>query len=120
MQLCCVLKEESTYQQYLRSILAVWLAMLFVGNAAFQVFHNHEHATSHKHYDHTSVQKLVKSCEACDYLAHHQFVPILTANHFELMPQVKSPSVHAGRYYIGGYKFTLQGFTNKGPPAYLA
>ncbi len=116
MQFCCDLKRGSTYQQQVKNILAIWLVMIFVGTSLFQIFHHHKHHADHKHSNETSVQKWVKSCEVCDYLAHLHAVPILTAHHFELVPPVKSTAAFAGRYYIGFYKFTLQGFTNKGPP----
>lgn len=120
MQFCCNLKEEATYHHYVKSVLAVWLMMLFIGTSFFQIFHHHEHPAIDKQYHQTSVQKWVKSCEVCDYLAHHHAIPILTAHHFELTPPVKSNAAFAGRYYIGCYKFTLQGFTNKGPPSIIS
>jgi hypothetical protein len=89
--------------------------MLFVGTSIFQVFHHHEHLAHHKHYSQTSIQKWVKSCEVCHYLAHHHALP-LNADYFQLVLPVKPASAFPGRYYIGFYKFTLQGFTNKGPP----
>jgi len=117
MQFCCNLKREATYQQQIKNILAIWLMMLFVGTSLFQVFHHHEHLPNHKSYSQTSIQKWVKSCEVCDYLAHHHAVPVLNAHHFELVPPIIATSAFSGRYYIGFYKFTLQGFTNKGPPS---
>jgi len=117
MQFCCDLKKEAIYQHYVKSILAVWLMMLFMSTSFFQIFHHHhEELANHKYSSQTTIQKGIKSCEVCDYLGHHQAVPILNAHHFELTPPVKSTAAFAGRYYIGCYKFTLQGFTNKGPP----
>ncbi|MES2650573.1 MAG: hypothetical protein V4663_02480 [Bacteroidota bacterium] len=102
----------------MKSILAVWLMMLFVGTSFIQIFHHHhQDLPSQTHNNQTSIQKWAKSCEVCDYLAHHHAVPILNAHHFELTPPIKSTATFAGRYYIGCYKFTLQGFTNKGPPS---
>jgi len=120
MQFCCNLKREAAYQLHIKSILAIWLIILFVGNSLFQIFHHHKHLADHKQYSQTSIQKWVKSCELCDYMAHHHAVPILVAHHFELVPPVKPTAIFAGRYYIGFYKFTLQGFTNKGPPTVLS
>lgn len=118
MQFCCDLKKEATYQHYVKSILAVWLMTLFVVTSFFQIFHHHhQELPSHKHDNQTSIQKWVKSCEVCDYLAHHHAVPILNVHHFELITPVKSTAAFAGKYYMGCYKFTLQGFTNKGPPS---
>jgi len=117
MQFCCDLKKEATYQQYVKSILAIWLMILFIGTSFFQIFHHHhQDLPSHKYSNQTSIHKWVKSCEICDYLSHHHAVPILNVHHFELTPPIKSTAAFAGRYYIGCYKFTLQGFTNKGPP----
>jgi hypothetical protein len=116
MQFCCDLKREDKYQQYIKSTLAVWLMVLFMGTSFFQIFHHHQHPANDKHDHQTSIQKWVKGCEVCDYLAHHHTTPILTSHHFDLTPPIKSLTAFAGRYYIGCYKFTLQGFTNKGPP----
>ncbi len=117
MQFCCDLKKQATYQQYVKSILALWLIILFVGTSFLQIFHHHhQDSPGQEHHHQTSIQKLVKSCAVCDYLAHHHSVPILNVHHFEFTLPVKSAAAFAGRYYIGCYKFTLQGFTNKGPP----
>lgn len=116
MQFCCNLKRETIYKQQLKNIIAIWLMVFFVGTSLFQVFHHHIHGAHHNHYSETSVQKWVKSCEVCNYIAHHQLVPILNVHQIEMVPPVISTTEFAGRYNIGFYKFTLKGFTNKGPP----
>ncbi|SDD69806.1 hypothetical protein SAMN04488024_107134 [Pedobacter soli] len=121
MQFCCNLKGEATYLQYMKRVLAVWLMILFVVTSFFQIFHHHhQDLPTHRNNNQTSVKKWVKSCEVCNYLAHHHAEAILTAYHLELAAQIKPSAPFAGRYYIGCYKFTLQGFTNKGPPAIIS
>lgn len=58
-------------------------------------------------------------CKVCDYIIHKQSKHALIYHE----PIVKAPSTKPitplSRAYAGIYKFTLQGFSNKGPPTFL-
>ncbi|MCF3108098.1 hypothetical protein LL912_04855 [Niabella sp. CC-SYL272] len=61
------------------------------------------------------VKVVAEHCKVCDQIRHSSS-PDLSTPDTELASPMPVTPVHGGRYYIGFFKFTLQGFTNKGPP----
>lgn len=95
------------------------LVLLF--SHAVQAFHHHCKASHNNTSDHKI--SFVKGngnmhCDLCDQIVHQPSFDLAVVNPAisSLIPEVP---VHGGRYYIGFNKFTLQGFSNKGPPITL-
>lgn len=94
------------------------IALLFFSVWIVQAFHSHN-VSSGSTTDEECVYA-ADTCKICDYLAHKENkkfnispVPVLA------VPLSKAVTF-LSRSYAGRYKFTLQGFTNKGPPFSLA
>ncbi|MET1056587.1 MAG: hypothetical protein ABWY16_14860 [Pedobacter sp.] len=93
------------------------LVLLFLSISVIQAIHTHKRSaqTEQSAVDDDIVFEK-DQCKICDYFMHQQgkqefysFSYVLVAP----LPDVISYHTHT---FIGNYKFTLQGFTNKGPP----
>lgn len=93
--------------------------MLFLAMPTLQLVHFHsDTAELSTHTDQkTVIDKLSEQCKLCDFLAHKQFkefqLPVVNSLSIALIKPVKQ----YGNYIAINYAFTLNGFTNKGPPA---
>lgn len=97
---------------------AAFFALLVLFNIAVQSLHSHHpKQVTCEHAD----QKVLTSddafCVICDHFQHRNHSDTPTFSNIEITPPLPAVPVHGGRYYMGFCKFTLQGFTNKGPPA---
>ncbi|WP_129714033.1 hypothetical protein [Pedobacter sp. SYP-B3415] len=98
--------------------LAVLLLLIFVLLTGIRGLHYHD--SVHKPAASELSYAVADSCDVCDFLGHHNF------KDFDLPPALLMPEVPAlpsgvpAGSYIGIYKFTLQGFSNKGPPCPLS
>jgi hypothetical protein len=119
MQLCCELKKHYLHIiQKCYQLGALMLVLLFLSINVVQVFHHHQKAVQTEVTDND--QDTVSAsdlCQLCDYLMHKQGKEL-----FFIYPpvdvfQLPEPVCHTTSVFVGNYKFTLQGFTNKGPPA---
>ncbi|MGN7786646.1 hypothetical protein ACTJIJ_19080 [Niabella sp. 22666] len=99
---------------------AIGILFLFVMLFSYgaQALHHHYEAPQ----NHTSDRQLtfVKGnsnlhCDLCDQILHQSSFD-LAVSIPEISSRIPGIPAHGGRYYIGFYKFTLQGFSNKGPP----
>jgi hypothetical protein len=100
--------------------LSLSMAMLFLFLTTIQALHQHFIAIQKE--DVSNGQEYLKvsdTCAVCDYLNHqhnkefHLPAPVLVT------APIAKPVTLLSRSYAGIYKFTLQGFTNKGPPRNL-
>lgn len=100
----------------LRKITALLLVLLMLSIAFVTYFHTHAKETECDEHGGEWYGFPIGKCKVCDYLLHKKGKeisldhPVLLA---ELLPRPITPG---GRVYAGIYKFTLQGFANKGPP----
>jgi hypothetical protein len=97
--------------------LSGFIAMLLLFITVVQALHQHGSTTN---YDNGSESReyvdSTNKCVVCDYLSHHHNKEFhLPAPVLVTAPVIKPVTLHC-RSYAGIYKFTLQGFTNKGPP----
>lgn len=124
MNYCCnfaasVKKEQNHIALKLKQLSACLLLLLFLAMPTLQLFHFHSDTIqSSAHSDQkTVIDKLSEQCKLCDFLAHKQVkeyhLPI--ANSFSIA--LVKPAKQYGNYIAINYAFTLNGFTNKGPPA---
>lgn len=108
-------KSSGIQLQRAGSFLLVWL-FLFI--SAAQVLHVHpgSHMNDHEQCgDKEQLQGLDK-CSICDYYHHIQAKQIFWHHPVVLdvaLPQTRTINTQV---LIGNYKFSLQGYTNKGPP----
>ena len=101
--------------------MSVGMAMLLLYVTVIQALHHH--ATPADVNDISNSGGYVHSsnkCAVCDYLSHHQFDEYHLPAVDQITVPVNKPVTSLSRSYAGIYKFTLQGFTNKGPPLFLA
>lgn len=91
-------------------LAAVFMFIIFAG-----LLHNH-----HRSIPKTDDREIVYAPEKCDICAYYfhksskDFIHVLPVSFISLKPIV---SIFLYGFILGNYKFTLQGFSNKGPPA---
>lgn len=99
-------------------MVSLLMAFVFMAITAVQAFHKHTYPSLADNDDDTEYVYSSEKCAVCDYIVHKQ------TNHAHLSypPVMGIPVTKAvtllSKSFAGTYKFTLQGFTNKGPPAF--
>ncbi|WAC40287.1 hypothetical protein [Pedobacter sp. SL55] len=113
---------KRTYQNNKAKVFAsALLAILFLAIPFVQTLHSH-HAS--EELIHTTTEKSISSaaekCLICDYTAEIKGKQILMAH----LPVISIPTNVCATLntfvYTRIYKFTLQNFSNKGPPSLLS
>lgn len=116
------MKRRNTYRkEATKKFAAFLLTILFLSIPLVQTLHSH-HADDF--FDKTSTEESISSatekCLICDYTAEIKGKQILLAH----PPVISIPTNICATIntfvYTRIYKFTLQNFSNKGPPALLA
>lgn len=102
---------------------AMLLVMLFLSISVAQILHSHPKvsATPHTHqHDLDGGHQLsaADKCLICDYLAHQQSKEFYISHPLVLNVPLPDAITLNTNVFVGNYKFSLQGFTNKGPPAF--
>lgn len=119
MQLWCIVRRGyKSLKIKLQQGGSLLLVALFLFISAAQILHNHldKHNDLHESCgDHDQLQLLDK-CAVCDYYHHIQdkqiflhYLPVLVV----ALPKAITVNTYV---FVGNYKFSLQGYTNKGPP----
>ena len=119
MQLCCELKKRNkNILRRISKLASLLLVTLFFSISVIQASHNHKFSTPPKQSFNSSDEKVseANSCQICDYLAHIQSKQLFIVYAAVLVLAVSVPALFQRYSFVGNYKFTLQGFTNKGPP----
>lgn len=95
------------------------MLLLFLAMPTLQLFHLHDQATelSSQTDDKTVIDKLSEQCKLCDFLAHKQFKEFHLPKVIATVIISQQPVKIYGNYIAINYAFTLNGFTNKGPPS---
>jgi len=98
---------------------ALLLVVLFLSITIVQALHSHKSCLQIEQSFNSSDETVSNSnpCQLCDYLTHEQGKQLFISYGSALVLSVPEPIVFHAHNFIGNYKFTLQGFTNKGPPA---
>lgn len=104
---------------HLQSVGAFLLVWLFLFISAAQVLHVHPESAIADHEQCGEKEQLqgLDKCAVCDYFHHVQAKQIFWHHPVILvvaLPQIRTINTQV---LIGNYKFSLQGYTNKGPPA---
>jgi len=95
--------------------------VLFLSISIVQALHSHQQSLPTEQSASSSDQTVSDSnhCQLCDYLAHQQEKQSFTVYGIVFLLPVPNPIIFHPYGFVGNYKFTLQGFTNKGPPTFL-
>jgi len=100
---------------------ALVLVLLFLSISVIQALHRHHRIvqTEQSSNDEDSITDS-DQCKLCDYFTQKQDKQLYPSQELVLVIPLPEPISYKGETFIGNYKFTLQGFTNKGPPAIIA
>ncbi|EDM37789.1 hypothetical protein PBAL39_15229 [Pedobacter sp. BAL39] len=95
--------------------------MIFLSISVIQAIHSHEQTvqTEQSTADQDATTDM-DHCKICDYIIHKQSKHLFLEASQLLAAPLPEPISFCTHYFLGNYKFTLQDFTNKGPPALLA
>jgi hypothetical protein len=121
MQLCYKLKTRN--KNILRKISqlgSLLLVTLFLSISVIQALHSHKSSAQFEQSSDNSDETVSEAnpCQLCDYLAHIQNKQLFIAYAAVLVLAISVPISFQPHSFVGNYKFTLQGFTNKGPPIF--
>ncbi|MEJ7560012.1 MAG: hypothetical protein WKF66_16990 [Pedobacter sp.] len=96
------------------------LVTLFLSISVIQVLHSHKFNVQSEQSSNSSDETVSEAspCPLCDYLTHNHSKELFIAYAAALVLPVSDPITFQPHSFVGNYKFTLQGFTNKGPPAF--
>jgi hypothetical protein len=121
MQLCGILRiEKNNIAKKCCQVVAFLMVILFVSITVVQAFHTHSQKVNTEQSDEGDLTYAVEKCKICEYYVHkHKQAMYLSYPPVLLMP-LPTAFINSTQLYIGNYKFTLQGFTNKGPPLLLS
>lgn len=97
--------------------MSLVLAFVFIAITAVQAFHKHNNTSAKDDSEDTEYVYANEKCSVCDYVVHKQSNYAHMYHPPVLMAPVTKAVTLLSKCYAGVYKFTLQGFTNKGPPA---
>jgi hypothetical protein len=119
MQFCCELKKRN--KNILRKFFqlgSLLLVTLFLSISAIPALHTHKSNVQSEQSSYSGDEKVseANACQICDYLAHTQNKQLFIVYAEVLVLAVSLPISFQPHSFVGNYKFTLQGFTNKGPP----
>ncbi|WP_231426836.1 MULTISPECIES: hypothetical protein [Pedobacter] len=96
------------------------ISALLIFTFSFISFVQITHAHSNNDIEHVGDQKenvsFTEKCSICDYLVHKHGKDILLPPPFSISYVLPDINTQFTGVFVGNYKFTLQGFTNKGPP----
>lgn len=97
------------------------ISFLLVFTFLFISFIQIIHAHSKNDIEHVADQKesitFSEKCSVCDYIFHKHGKDIVLPLPFSISFPLPTGNISNTGVFVGNYKFTLQGFTNKGPPA---
>ena len=97
------------------------MVLLFLSISVIQALHSHNRPvqTEQGASDDDTVSAS-DQCQLCDYFTQKQGKQLFHSYAPVLVLPIPEPVSFNTRIFVGNYKFTLQGFTNKGPPALTA
>ena len=109
--------QKTTHSSLVPKLISGLLLLLFAYAHCFQAFHSHKQIPVSA--DSAEEQQYVSSdqqCKICNYLAHGRHDLVAVTYWLTLLVALpKAVELNSG-IYARIYKFTLQGFSNKGPP----
>ncbi len=99
-------------------MISILLVFVFMAITAVQIVHKHKSVC----FDKSDTEYVFSSekCSICDYFVQKQSNHATLSYPPVIVPPITNPFTLLGKSFAGNYKFTLQGFTNKGPPASIS
>lgn len=98
-------------------LISCLLIVVFLGISVGQLFHNHKSVIKTEQSADDDASYVSEKCNVCEFYVHKHS----KFTHLSYPPvfvvAVPETITYNSSGFIGNYKFTLQGFTNKGPPA---
>lgn len=117
MQLCSILKKKENHiRKKCCQLVSLLMVLVFISMNLVQAFHAHDDAVNTEQSDKGDINYTVEKCKICEFYVHKQSETTYSNCPPALIMPLPTLITHNTRHYIGNYKFTLQGFTNKGPP----
>jgi hypothetical protein len=101
-----------------KQIAAYLMVLLFFSMPVLQLAHTHAQPTDYSQSADGKpvLEKSSELCKLCDFLLHKQGKEIHSNHLTECAVPLVQPVELRTHLIAGNYTFTLQGFTNKGPP----
>lgn len=121
MQLCSIVKNRKIYtiSKYCQ-VVSFLLIILFLSISVIQILHNHKVVVKIEQSDDESDGYVTEKCKICEFFIHKHGKALYLSHPPVTSTPLPEPLSYNTYSYIGNYKFTLQGFTNKGPPILIA
>jgi len=119
MQLYCELKTgNKNISKKCHQLGSLLLVILFLSISVIQALHSHKFIVQYEQSADSSNETVFEAnhCKICDYLIHKQNKYFFIVYAAVLVLAVSWPSSFPPHRLVDNYKFSLQGFTNKGPP----
>ncbi|WP_345951591.1 hypothetical protein ABDD95_09185 [Mucilaginibacter sp. PAMB04274] len=110
-------QEKTTIMTQCCRMMSCLLVIVFLGISVGQLFHSHKSGIKTEQSADEDASYLTEKCKVCEFYAHKHSKVINLSYPPVLTVPIPEPVTYTSHYFIGNYKFTLQGFTNKGPPA---
>lgn len=94
------------------------MVLLFLAMPAVQAVHSHPRANEKTlaFGEKLVIEKFVEHCKLCEFLSHQMGKDMHLSQPIELVFPIIQPVKLTVNLISGNHTFTLQGFTNKGPP----
>lgn len=123
LQLCCTLKQRSPYHhKSVYQVGALLLLVLFLSTSFVRFSHVHGRFLKTDHTYCVKYQKHLHSadkCKWCEHVHHKHGKDLLGRNNLcTLLIPLTLLVTYRTDHNTGSCIFTLQGFTNKGPPQF--
>lgn len=102
-----------------QQVMAYLLLLLSLSTPVAQAFHHHHYVPRDEQTeDQEYLRAAENKCSLCDYYAHNHGKEMYLSYPPVVETPLPPPVTLGTRVYARIYKFTLQGFSNKGPPLY--
>ncbi|MCD0489161.1 hypothetical protein LPB86_13050 [Pedobacter sp. MC2016-14] len=113
--------KRKNHSHFIPKLISGWLVLFLIFINLLQAFHQHHETT-------VSVDKTAQGeevltdneqCAICDFAAHQRHEVFYISSQVDLPVPLPAVITLNGSLQQRIYKFTLQGFSNKGPPIQL-
>lgn len=111
-------QQVHLFAQYCR-VVSVLLVVVILGISIGQALHSHKSIIKTEQSGEEDSGSLTEKCSICEFYLHKHGKELNLSYPPVYIAPVIEPAVLNSDCYIGNYKFTLQGFTNKGPPSII-
>ena len=114
------MKKEFSIWSYVQQLVSLLMVILVLSISAIPLFHAHHEEVKVSKTGATSYSQAIEKCQVCDFLARNHQQEFLTPTQHTMPLVLSFPLTKQVAGTVNFYKFTLPGFTNKGPPASLS